>query len=200
MMHIFEQQPKESAKAFAAFKAYLDMGAERSLEAVAQKFSKSSRLLKRWSSKYDWQARVKAHAAHLSEVERQAIERVAVEKAVEWQQTHEAIRRTAWREAEETIAMVRQAREQWVEKGRTPGWEGMARMLELSFTLKKFAAGMPNEIKEVNTNIHATIDVDWEIAIRKAYGQAEPAPTIETPAREPAVVDAEVVPTVEAKP
>jgi hypothetical protein len=200
MSHAFEQQPRESNKAFAAFKEYLDMGAERSLEAVAQKFTKSSRLLKRWSVKYDWQARVKAHGAHLSEVERKAIERVAVEKAVEWQQTHEAIRRVAWREAEETIAMVREARAQWLAKGRTPGWEGMARMLELAFTLKKFAAGMPNEIKEVNTNITATIDVDWEIAIRKAYGPAEPAPTIETLASEPVVIDAQVVPAVEAKP
>jgi hypothetical protein len=199
--HPFEQQPRESAKAFAAFKAYLDMGAERSLEAVAQKFTKSSRLLKRWSVKYDWQARVKTHGAHLSEVERKAIERVAVEKAVEWQQTHEAIRRTAWREAEETIAMVREARAQWLAKGRTPGWEGMARMLELAFTLKKFAAGMPNEIKEVNTNIHATIDVDWEIAIRKAYGVVEAPPTnqIEPGKNVGAIVDAEVVPAVEAK-
>jgi hypothetical protein len=172
------------------------------LEAVAQKFTKSSRLLKKWSAKYDWQARVKAHGAHLSEVERMAIERVAVEKAVEWQQTHEAIRREAWREAEKTIAMVRQAREQWEAKGRTPGWEGMARMLELAFTLKKFAAGMPNEIKEVNTNIHATIDVDWEIAIRKAYGvvEAPPANQVEPAKNGGTIVDAEVVPTVEAKP
>ena len=202
MNQFFEQQPRESAKAFAAFKAYLDMGAERSLEAVAQKFTKSSRLLKRWSVKYDWQARVKAHGAHLSEVERKAIERVAVEKAVEWQQTHEAIRRTAWREAEETIAMVREARAQWLAKGRTPGWEGMARMLELAFKLKQFAAGMPSEIKEVNTNIHATIDVDWEIAIRKAYGvvEAPPANQIEPEKNGGTVLDAEVVPAVEAKP
>jgi hypothetical protein len=60
--------------------------------------------------------------------------------------------------AEETIAMVREARAQWLAKGRTPGWEGMARMLELAFTLKKFAAGMPNEIKEVNTNIAAVLN------------------------------------------
>jgi hypothetical protein len=48
---IFEQQPREGAKAFAAFKAYLDMGAERSLEAVAQKLHKSEQLLGRWSAK-----------------------------------------------------------------------------------------------------------------------------------------------------
>ena len=85
MSHAFEQLPKESAKAFAAFKDYLDMGAERSLEAVAQKFTKSSRLLKRWSVKYDWQARVAAHGAHLAVVEREAIEAAARGKAAEWE-------------------------------------------------------------------------------------------------------------------
>ena len=192
MNYIFDQQPRESSKAFAAFKTYLEMGSERSLDAVGQKLAKSTRLLKRWSAKFDWQARVKAYSAHLAEVERTAIERVAVEKAVAWEQTHEAIRREAWQEAEKTIAMVRQARERWEKSGRTPGFEGMARMLEMAFTLKKFAAGMPNEIKEINTNILATIDVEWDVAIRKAYGQVMVEPSA-APALSAPAVDAEVV-------
>ena len=183
---IFEQQPRESARAYAAFKTYLDLGPQRSLAEVAQKLHKSVTMLGRWSAKFDWSARVQAHTAHLAELERVAIQGVAMEKAVEWHQTHEAIRREAWQEAEKTIAMVRKAREEWEKKGRIPGWEGMARMLELAFKLKQIASGMPTEIKEVNTNLHATIDVDWEIAIRKAYPvvlpdghqQAKPAPTI----------------------
>ena len=195
----FEQLPKESAKAFAAFSLYLNLGAERSLAAVAQKLSKSEQLLKRWSAKYDWQARVKNHGAHLAEVERKAIEGATIENAVDWHRTHEAVRREAWQEAEKTIAMVRQARALWEKSGRTPGWEGMARMLELAFKLKQFAAGMPNEVKEVNTNITATVDVSWEIEIRKAYGLAAP------PASEPAlmvesILDAEIVAAKEIKP
>jgi hypothetical protein len=190
---MFEQQPRESARAFAAFKTYLELGSERSLAQVAQKLAKSGQLLKRWSAKYDWPARVQAHAAHLAELERVAIQGVAMEKAVEWHKTHEAIRREAWQEAEKTIAMVRKAREEWEKKGRIPGWEGMARMLELAFKLKQIASGMPTEIKEVNTNLHATIDVDWEIAIRKAYPVVEATPKVEK------IVDAEVVPAKEEK-
>jgi uncharacterized protein (DUF2461 family) len=63
MNHAFEQHPKESAKAFAAFSLYLNLGAERSLAAVAQKLSKSEQLLKRWSAKFDWPARVGAAAS-----------------------------------------------------------------------------------------------------------------------------------------
>ena len=73
----FEQQPRESAKAFAAFSLYLNMGAERSMAAVGEKLGKSEGLIERWSSKFDWPARVAAHAAHLAIVEREAVEVVA---------------------------------------------------------------------------------------------------------------------------
>jgi hypothetical protein len=199
MPMMFERQPRESAKAYAAFRAYLESGPERSLAAVAQKLGKSKTMIERWSRKFDWTARVLAHAAHLAELERVAIQGVVDQKAVEWEKKHEAVRREAWQEAEEAIAQVREARRRWRESGRVPGFEGMARLLELAFKLKQFATGMPSEIKEVKNTLTATIDVEWEIAIRKAYGLPEPAevrPPIEAP---PAgevgapIVDAEVV-------
>ena len=190
MSHPFEQQPRESNKAFAAFKEYLDMGPERSFEAVARTLTKSSRLLKRWSKRFDWPGRVAARDAHLAELERQAIERLAVEKAVEWWQLHEPAKRQAWLEAEEAIRDVQEARRRWRESGRTPGFEGMARMLELAFKLKQFAAGMPSEIKEVH-NLHAgKVSLEWEEAIRKAYQVEVQSPKSEV---QNPVVDAEVV-------
>jgi len=200
---VFEQQPRESNRAFAAFRVYLDLGPQRSLVLVAGQLGKSKTMIERWSRRFDWPARVQAHAAHVAEVERRAIERLAVEKAVEWHKLHEGVKREAWHEAEETIAMVRQARKEWLAKGRLPGWEGMARMLELAFKLKQFAAGMPNEVKEVNTNITATIDVDWEIALRKAYGvPAAPASTasVGDQATPPANAEQPVVDVEEVRP
>ena len=183
MPMLFEQQDRESLKAFTAFKIYLDLGPQRSLVLVAEKVGKSRQMMEKWSRKFDWPARVQAYAAHLATLERHAIEGLALEKAVAWHKLHEGVRREAWQEAEQTIAMVRKAREAWLAKGRLPGWEGMARMLELAFKLKQFATGMPSEVKEVNTNITATIDVDWEVAIRKAYGLKgavpSPGPVVE---------------------
>ena len=46
----------------------------------------------------------------------------------------------------------------------------MARMLELAFKLKQFATGMPSEIKETHTHVTGKVSVEWEAAIRKAYG------------------------------
>lgn len=176
---VFEQLPRETTKAFAAFKYYLDLGPNRSLASAAEKLGCSKRRMEWLSRKYDWTGRVTAFNRHFTELERQAIERLACEKAVEWWQLHEPARRQAWLEAEEAIAMVREARERWRTSGRTPGFEGMARMLDLAFKLKQFAAGMPSEIKEVH-NLHAgKVSIEWEEAIRKAYAVEVQRPTSE---------------------
>ena len=189
----FEQQPKESDKAFSAFSLYLSLGPERTLAATAARVGKSKRMMEKWSLRWNWQGRVAAQGAHLAEVERGAIERQAIAKAVEWARMTEAVRREAWQEAERAITMVREARERWEESGRAPGFEGMARMLELAFKLKQFAAGMPSEIKEVNTTVTGTVDVDWEIALRRAYGPRENVETLKPETLKGEVVDVEEI-------
>ena len=82
MAMAFEQQPRESAKAFAAFSLYLGMGPERSLAAVGKKLGKSKVMMEKWSRRFDWPARVVAHGGHLALVEREAAE--AVVRAKGW--------------------------------------------------------------------------------------------------------------------
>ena len=180
---LFEQRPRETTKAYAAFKTYLDLGPTRSLVQAAAKLGCTKRRLEQLSRKHAWVARVDAFNQHFADLERQAIERLACDKAVEWWTLQEPTRRLAWLEAEEAITMVREARERWRKSNRTPGFEGMARMLELAIKLKQFATGMPSEIKEVH-NLHAgKVSVEWEEAIRKAYDLTEPSIMV------PAVVD-----------
>jgi hypothetical protein len=50
----FEQQLKESTKAYAGFSEYLSMGPQRSTQAVAKKLGKSKALIERWCAKYGW--------------------------------------------------------------------------------------------------------------------------------------------------
>jgi hypothetical protein len=50
----FEQQPKESDKAFAAFSVYLSQGPGRPLAKTAAKLGKSKAMMEKWSSKFDW--------------------------------------------------------------------------------------------------------------------------------------------------
>jgi hypothetical protein len=185
MALVFEQQGRESNKAFAAFRAYLELGPQRSLAAVGQKLGKSKVLMERWSAKYDWPARVQAYMATVAEQERLAIEVRAVEKAVEWEKMQEGVKREAWKEAEETIEMVRQARKEWMESGRTPGWEGMARMLELAFKLKQLATGLGDGDKRAATDSPA-VRVEVNVALAKIYGEVEARP-----ANQAEVVDVE---------
>ena len=174
----FERQRRESSKAFAAFNTDLDLGPDRTHALVAEKLGVSTRMVNKWSTKYGWLERVAARDAYIAEVERLAIERVAVEKAVEWWKLHEPTRRLAWLKAEQAIKLVDKAWERWEKSGRTVGFEGMARMLDLAFKLKQFATGMPSEIKEVH-NLHAgKVSLEWEEAIKKAYGQTTPPPAV----------------------
>jgi len=168
----FEQQPKESCKAFAAFSLYLSLGPQRSLGDVGQKLGKSRVVIERWSSKFDWVSRVQAHAAHVAEIERKVIESRAIEKAVEWSKTEESVRRDAWKKGDVLMEMADDFIERWRNCSRVPGFESVVRCLELAFKLKQFAAGMPAEIREVNTVVSGTVELDWEIALKRIYGAA----------------------------
>lgn len=58
---LWERQEGESAKAFAAFVVYRDLGDKRSLEKVSQNLAKSLPFIKSWSSKYNWVKRAAAY-------------------------------------------------------------------------------------------------------------------------------------------
>ncbi len=49
----FEQQTKESAKAFAAFRAYLEMGPKRSFARVVQDLGVNRKSVLAWSKRFD---------------------------------------------------------------------------------------------------------------------------------------------------
>ena len=70
----WERQSGESSKAFQAFQTYLDLGATRSLTAVAQRLTKSRPLMAEWSSRWHWQDRL---AAWESELARRALDEEA---------------------------------------------------------------------------------------------------------------------------
>src|SRR4051794_14613864 len=50
----YERQPGEPSVAFGAFVVYRDLGPERSLQKVSQKYAKGIPILKRWSALHRW--------------------------------------------------------------------------------------------------------------------------------------------------
>jgi hypothetical protein len=112
----FEQQPKEGNKAFAAFKIYLDLGPQRSLAAAGEQLGKSKRMMEKWSRKFDWPARVQAHAARLAVVEREAIEATARAKGPQWEAREQQLRETEWAMHERAIAAAKRGLDAYMER------------------------------------------------------------------------------------
>lgn len=76
-----ELQPKETAKAYAAFAEYCALGSGRSLHKLAQKHGENTgktrgieRQYELWSSQHNWQERVKQYDAEKAEEKRIARE------------------------------------------------------------------------------------------------------------------------------
>ncbi len=172
MPMIFEQQPKESAKAFAAFREYLELGSERSLAEVSRKLNKSGGLLARWSSKFAWGERVQAHALHLAVMEREVEDALTRGKAAEWTGRKEEQREEEWKIRCELIEAGREALRRWKkDERRTGSLEGIARLLELASKLGRLSAGMATEKTEVTGEDGGAIRVEVNVALEKIYGQ-----------------------------
>ena len=129
----FEQQAKESDKAFAAFSLYLSLGPQRSLEAVATKLGKSKTLMERWCRRHAWVARVQAQSEYLAGVERE--------------------------KAYANLADI-------------------ARMVEVASKMGRLASGMATDRTEVSGEDGGAIKVEFALALKKVYGQAEPVPAV----------------------
>jgi hypothetical protein len=192
--HAFEQQPRESAKAFAAFSLYLSLGAKRSTREVGKRLGKSEGLIERWAAKFDWTSRVAAHAAHLALVEREAIEASARGKAAEWESREQKLRETEWAMHEAAIAAAKKGLDAYMKKETVyANLADIARMLEIASKLGRLATGLGTEGERRGGDDLPSLRVEVTVALEKIYGQAEPAPTGAE------IVDVQTVPALPEK-
>ena len=193
MAHAFEQLPKESAKAFAAFSLYLSLGPERSLAAVAQKLHKSVTILGRWSAKFGWPDRVAAHAAHLALVEREAIEASARGKAAEWEKRETQLRETEWAMHESAIAAAKKGLAAYMDREKVyANLADIARMLEIASKLGRLATGLGTDGERRTGDDLPGLRVEVTVALEKIYSEPLPGEV----AAPPAIVDVVTVPVL----
>lgn len=185
----FEKQPRESAKAFAAFSLYLSQGAERSTAAVAKELAKSEQLVRRWSAKFGWTDRVAAHGAHLAIVEREAIEAAARGKAAEWSSREQKLRETEWAMHEAAIAAAKKGLAAYMEKDKVyANLADIARMLEIASKLGRLATGLGDGDGRKADDLPA-MRVEVTVALEKIYGDPLPGE----------IIDVEAVPVLPEK-
>jgi len=181
----FEQQPGESARAFAAFSCYLNMGAERSLADAARKLGKSTMVLGRWSRRWGWVDRVAAYGVHLAAIEREVTEASVRNKAAEWLNRDEELRDRNWKTGERAWRLAEEAIERWIANPeRCGGLEGIAKLLDLASILGHRATGTPYERVAVTGADGGPVRLEFEAAVQRVYGghTVEAEVVAETPA------------------
>ena len=172
---VFERQPREGSKAFAAFKTYLELGPERSLAAAGEKLGKSKRMMEKWSRKFDWPARVQAHAAHLADIERKTAESLAIQSGTDWAKRQDQHREDEWQARTELVELAREAIKRWKNApARCGTLEGIARLLDLASKLGRVSSGLTLEPTEKPTEDEPAFMIQIEVALDKIYGAATP--------------------------
>jgi hypothetical protein len=193
---VFEQQPRESDKAFAAFNLYLSLGPERSTAAVAKKLAKSEQLIRRWSAKYGWTERVAAHGAHLAIVEREAIEAVARAKGPQWEAREQQLRETEWAMHERAIEAAKRGLDEYMKRDKVyANLADIARMLEIASKLGRLATGLGTDGERRKGDDLPAVRVEVTVALEKIYGEPLPGEV----AAPPAIVDVEEVQSPKAE-
>lgn len=182
----FEQQPKESAKAFAAFQEYLNLGPQRSLAAVRQKLGKSKALIERWCSKFDWVERVNAYNGQMLALKQTLKEEFLREIALAEAERDKAQEEAEWKSRCRALRLANEAMDRWEANEHKYGsLEGIARLLELASVLGRRSRGMPLQVKDEPPPPQSApaISIEFIAAIEKIYGQPVPRQFIDVEAK-----------------
>jgi hypothetical protein len=93
----WEQRPDESPRAYAAFVAYRDMGAARSVDATAAGIAghqggtkRAPGHFKRWSVEHQWSARARAYDEHQASLRQRGVEQATVKAGRDWGRRRDA--------------------------------------------------------------------------------------------------------------
>jgi hypothetical protein len=149
----------ETAVAFQAFKAYLDLGDTRTIVRLSQSLNKSTALLGVWSSRWCWQKRLITHEHEVAEAQRRVEAQAALDHARERIARRSQVEDTLWdlgaklkEKAEAMLAFpVSKQQEIMTPEGKklliNPGkWTfgDVVRMVAVIKDVSTFAAGMPS--------------------------------------------------------
>jgi len=176
------RQTTESAKAYEAAREYFELGANRSLEAVHKKFSKSARLIARWSTNHDWVERAKAYDAYQLELQEKAREKAAQAEAEKWEKRRAEQREVEWNISRGLLTRAGQILSQPLNNARYSHADA-ARIADVATKLARLAAEMATarEAHEVTGKDggpieiqNAASDFDSRMAALFARIEAEP--------------------------
>jgi hypothetical protein len=148
MSEIWDRQAGESSKAYEAFCAYRDLGADRSLEKAGKMLSKhrSKKWLCEWSAKYNWVERAKAYDDYIERIKREEKEKAILEMAD--------------RHAKLAMAFQQRIAQRLQEidpDELSPG--DMIKWLDVATKLERLSRGEPTEIGKQEVSLPPVVEV-----------------------------------------
>lgn len=171
MMNLWDQQPKESSKAFERFALYRDMGAGRSLRKLAKDLELNPSTLADFSKKHSWQERVSAFDAYIDRASQH--NQVVQVKAMKRRQIALALR--AQKLAEKGIKrLFRDMDDEQIIRKLTP--EGLSRILDAGCRLERLNRDeAEHNVELLNQPNFERLSLEECEILRKLHAKAEGA-------------------------
>ena len=172
MAEKWERQEGESAKQYAYFKAFLDLGALRTIPKVQEKTNKSLTYLNTLSSRNNWIARADAYDRYIDEITRKEnIE--AIKKTNKGNiQLAQAIKFVVGKKAKLLIDKIKAAgddTESLNEVINEISWNVLPQLANMAVEIERKAYGMNEEILKISIGDNSGIDdIEVSISLKKA--------------------------------
>lgn len=145
----WDRRPGETRQSYEAFRAYLEMGHDRSILAVAHKLRKTRQIVGRWSSEHDWVDRCAANDTHLGAVEMKSREKVRAEMAEKWERRRQETVEKDWSKHLALSGKIGKMIDMMLdpEKPMAPTAANINKLLRLVEADRRLAAGIFAEAK-----------------------------------------------------
>ena len=171
MKNVLQPLPKETAKAFAAFKVYAELGPERSIAKTGERLGKNRVTLEEWSAKNDWIERAKAYDAGQAALEQAALAKAAAKRGVDWARRAQELRGAEGEMAKRLLEGGRVLLERLLARQeRKLTGSDVARLLEVASKLGRLSAGMATEQTTITGPENGPVRVELSAALTKVYG------------------------------
>ena len=139
---LWERQPCDTPKSWAAFQVYRDEGPERSMSHTAEKVGVKTKLLLRWSSRYAWVMRTDAYDNHLSMIKQDMLQKaLAVRFAAEAEATANTIAKAKKIVMHDLDVLVRRAEDPDMEGELLLNNKTMVQLMDRVVMLERIITG-----------------------------------------------------------
>ena len=172
MAEQWERQEGESAKQYAYFKMFLDLGALRTIPKVQEKTNKSLTYLNTLSSRNNWIARADAYDRYIDEITRkeniEAIKKTNKENI----QRAQAIKFVVGKKAKLLIDKIKAAGDDTKSLNEVINeipWNVLPQLANMAVEIERKAYGMNEEILKISIGDNSGIDdIEVSISLKKA--------------------------------